>query len=98
MRNAFGGYPFEENELNKKTDCIVSDLYMKNKSEDQSDIEKAFARVFSTEDGQCVLSHLQSITFQRALGPEASDTQLRYLEGQRAMIATIMKLIRSGRT
>lgn len=65
---------------------------------DQSDIEKAFARTFSTSDGQIVLSHLQSMTFQRALGPDAPETQLRYLEGQRAMIATIMRLIRSGRS
>lgn len=64
---------------------------------DQDAVEKAFARVFSTDDGQVILSHLQSMTFQRALGPDATDTQLRYLEGQRAMIATIMRLIRSGR-
>lgn len=64
---------------------------------DQVSVEKAFARVFSTDDGKVVLSHLQSITFQRALGPDAPDAQLRYLEGQRAMIATIMRLIRSGR-
>ena len=64
---------------------------------DQKSIENAFVRVFSTDDGQLVLSHLQSITFQRALGPDAPDAQLRYMEGQRAMIATIMRLIRSGR-
>ena len=61
------------------------------------DIEKSFARLFTTDDGQKVLSHLQVMTFQRALGPSAADDQLRYLEGQRAMIATILRLIDRGR-
>ena len=61
------------------------------------EIEKAFARLFASEDGQKVLSHLQAITFQRALGPSVADEQLRYLEGQRAMVATILRLIDRGR-
>ena len=61
------------------------------------EIEKAFARLFASEDGQKVLSHLQVITFQRALGPGVADEQLRYLEGQRAMVATILRLIDRGR-
>ena len=61
------------------------------------EVEKAFARLFSTEDGQKVLSHLQVVTFQRALGPGAGDEQLRYIEGQRAMVATILRLIDRGR-
>lgn len=61
------------------------------------EVEKSFARLFATEDGQKVLAHLQVVTFQRALGPEAADEQLRYLEGQRAMVATILRLIDRGR-
>jgi hypothetical protein len=61
------------------------------------DIERAFARLFSTADGQAVLSHLQAITFQRALGAGSTDQQLRYLEGQRAMVASILRLIDRGR-
>lgn len=61
------------------------------------EIEKSFARLFSSEDGQKVLSHLQVMTFQRALGPTTSDEQLRYTEGQRAMVATILRLIDRGR-
>ena len=61
------------------------------------DIEKCFARLFSTEDGQKVLAHLQVITFQRALGPGVADEQLRYIEGQRSMVATILRLIHRGR-
>lgn len=61
------------------------------------EIEKTFARLFATEDGQKVLSHLQVITFCRALGPTVADEQLRYVEGQRAMVATILRLIDRGR-
>lgn len=61
------------------------------------EIEKAFARLFATEDGQKVLAHLQVLTFQRALGPGVADEQLRYLEGQRSMVATILRMIDRGR-
>ena len=61
------------------------------------EIEKAFARLFASDDGQKVLSHLQVITFHRALGPGVADEHLRYTEGQRSMIATILRLIDRGR-
>lgn len=61
------------------------------------EIEKAFTRLFSTDDGQKVLAHLQILTFQRALGPGVADQQLRYVEGQRSMVATILRLIDRGR-
>lgn len=61
------------------------------------DTEKAFARLFSSDDGQKVLAYLQVVTFQRALGPGVADEYLRYLEGQRAMVATILSLIDRGR-
>ena len=64
---------------------------------EQKDIERLFARLFSTEDGKMVLAYLQTITFQRALGMGAPDEQLRYMEGQRSMIATILRLIDRGR-
>lgn len=62
------------------------------------DIERTFARLFASQDGQKVLSYLQVITFHRALGPGSSDEQLRYLEGQRSLIATILRLIDRGRS
>lgn len=61
------------------------------------EIEKSFARLFSTEDGQRVLGHLQGITFQRALGALSADEELRYTEGQRALMAKILRLIDRGR-
>ena len=64
---------------------------------DLRDIEKSYARLFSTPDGQRVLAHLNAHTFMRALGMDASDQSLRYLEGQRALLAMILRLIERGR-
>lgn len=61
------------------------------------EIERACARLFSTADGKMVLSHLQAISFCRALSPDSSDAHLRHAEGQRAMVATILRLIDRGR-
>jgi len=63
----------------------------------QQDVERIFARCFSSEDGKKVLAHLQVMTFSRAYGPDASDQQLRYAEGQRALVANILRLIDRGR-
>ncbi len=63
----------------------------------QQDVERVFARCFSTEDGKKVLAHLQVMTFSRAYGPDASDQQLRHAEGQRALMANILRLIDRGR-
>ncbi len=67
-----------------------------NKME-QRDIEKSFARLFTSDDGQKVLAHLQVMTFQRAYGPDSNESQLRYAEGQRALVAAILRLIDRGR-
>ncbi len=61
------------------------------------EIEKSFARLFASDDGQRVLAHLQILTFQRALGPGVASEQLRYIEGQRSLVATILRLIERGR-
>ena len=63
----------------------------------QQDVERLFARVFSSDDGKKILAHLQVMTFSRAYGPDASDQQLRYAEGQRALVANILRLVDRGR-
>ncbi len=65
---------------------------------EKREMEKACARLFATEDGKKVLAHLQEITFCRALGPSTADEHLRYVEGQRALVATMLRLIDRGRT
>lgn len=64
---------------------------------EQRDVERAFTRLFSSEDGQKVLAWLQTMTFNRAQGSSSTEEQLRYMEGQRAMVATILRLIDRGR-
>jgi hypothetical protein len=60
------------------------------------DIAIAFARCFSTCDGQGVLDHLRRMTLDRALGPGASDAVLRHVEGQRHLVAQILALVTQG--
>lgn len=86
--------------LFKRQNTMVSDnlAYQANVNRlEQKEIEKIFARLFLNEDGKKALAYLQMVTFQRALGPNASDIELRHLEGQRAMVATILRLIDRGR-
>jgi len=60
-------------------------------------LARACARVFRDQDGAVVLEHLRGLTTDRVLGPEASDAALRTLEGQRALIAHLTRLIAEGR-
>ncbi|QQG37468.1 MAG: hypothetical protein HYS17_11070 [Micavibrio aeruginosavorus] len=64
---------------------------------DRRSVEKAYARLFSGEDGKAVLGHLQNLTFARAYGADAPEGQLRYAEGQRALVALILRWIHAGR-
>lgn len=60
-------------------------------------IERAFARLFATQDGKRVLSYLCGITFMRACGPDAGENILRHNEGQRALMTQILRLIDQGK-
>ena len=61
------------------------------------DLARSFTRCFRTNDGKKVLDHLQSIAFDRVLTASASEAQLRHQEGQRALVARILRLIDRGR-
>lgn len=65
---------------------------------EQKEMERSFARVFSTEEGKKVLAWLQVMTFHRAGGAETSDHHLRHMEGQRSLVAAILRMIDRGRT
>jgi hypothetical protein len=56
----------------------------------------AFARCFASDDGARVLAHLRALTLERAIGPGASDTALRHLEGQRALVLHIQSMAARG--
>lgn len=62
-----------------------------------SQIGRAFARCFTSAEGEAALRHLADMTLHRALGPDASDAMLRHLEGQRQLVTYIHALIARGR-
>lgn len=64
---------------------------------EQKEIERSFARVFATEEGRKVLAWLQVMTFQRAGNAGTTDEQLRYMEGQRNLMASILRMIDRGK-
>lgn len=60
-------------------------------------IAHQFTRLFSSQVGLQVLDYLKNITLNRVLGPAASDSELRFLEGQRVLVHQIENLIKQGR-
>jgi hypothetical protein len=64
---------------------------------EQKDIERSFARLFSTDEGKKVLAWLQVMTFQRTGGINTTDDQLRHMEGQRSLMASILRMIDRGK-
>lgn len=63
----------------------------------REDAPRIFARLFSSDDGQRVLSYLRSTINARVAGPEAGEAQLRYQDGQRGLLQTISGLIEQGK-
>ncbi|MDY6408134.1 MAG: hypothetical protein SPL08_05500 [Pseudomonadota bacterium] len=59
-------------------------------------IPASYARLFRHPEGGEVLAHLKKMTFERALSPTATDAELRFLEGQRALVALILSFIKQG--
>lgn len=68
----------------------------KKEEHDPIETARAFARTFQSADGQTVLHHLTALTLGRHLGPNASDAMLRYLEGQRQLVAYLTAMIERG--
>ncbi|MFA5592590.1 MAG: hypothetical protein WC989_04670 [Micavibrio sp.] len=64
---------------------------------EQQEMERSFARLFSTEEGRKVLAWLQVMTFHRAGNASTSGEQLRFMEGQRHLMASILRMIDRGR-
>ena len=58
-----------------------------------SELARAFGSCFRGSHGSRVLRHLRALTLDRALGPESPDTLLRYVEGQRQLVAYICALV-----
>jgi LPS sulfotransferase NodH len=62
------------------------------------ELRVAYARCFSGVAGEKVLKHLQSITLDRAFGPETSSDMLRHVEGQRQLVTYVKAQCERGRT
>ena len=58
---------------------------------------RALTRLASTTDGKTALDYLRQKISNRILPPQASNQELWYLEGQRALIATMERLIQQGK-
>jgi hypothetical protein len=63
---------------------------------DNDDLARSFARCFSGGDGGIIIDHLRQTFLDRRLGPGASDAELRFLEGQRSVVAHILSMIQRG--
>jgi len=70
---------------------------MREAIEESADMAPVFARLFRGADGERALAWLRARTIERRLAPEASEASLRWLEGQRFLVATIEALARRGR-
>lgn len=57
---------------------------------------RAFARCLAGADGRMVLDHLKRVVLDRRLPPNASDAELRHLEGQRYAVAYIVTMVERG--
>lgn len=69
------------------------------RADDANDtLSRAAARVFSGADGEQLARYLRAVTLERALGPDATEAQLRHLEGQRQLVRHILALAERGRT
>jgi hypothetical protein len=60
------------------------------------ELRHAFARCFAGADGRVVLEHLKRLILERRLPPDASDAELRHLEGQRHAVAYIVAMVERG--
>ena len=66
------------------------------RSPDEVELRRAFGRCFAGADGRLVLEHLRRTVVERRLPPNASDAELRHLEGQRYAVAHIVAMVERG--
>ena len=63
--------------------------YYETKEMSEDEIREAFQKCFTRREGRIALSFLHRITTRRCLGPDCTDSKLRYLEGQRHLVSYI---------
>ncbi len=72
------------------------DGYPRPKNQDEQ-ISKVIESVFRTPNGMEMMQYLKSITTDAVSGPNISDAELRHLEGQRYLVALIVKRIQHAK-
>ena len=60
------------------------------------ELGRAYVRAFTGNNGEAVLDALKALTVDRVLPATATDAELRYLEGQRALFRHILREIERG--
>lgn len=63
----------------------------------EAELYRACARCFAGPDGQAVITYLTRSVLERRLPPNATDAELRHLEGQRYAIAGLLAMVERGR-
>ena len=71
------------------------DGFPRSKDSDEI-IYKNVLSLFNTPNGIEVLKYLKSVTIEAVSGSNISDAELRHLEGQRYIVALIVKRINHG--
>jgi hypothetical protein len=62
------------------------------------DLAQCAARLFASQDGQRLLTHLEKVFLLRRVPPQTSDQELRHIEGQRSLVAHLQSLAARGRS
>ena len=81
--------------MRKQSLHLGVDNFPRTKEDDQI-ISRNINSVFKTPNGSAVLKYLRSITIESVQGPNASDAELRHLEGQRYLVGLIERRINHG--
>lgn len=81
--------------MRKQSLHLGVDNFPRTKGDDEV-ISRNINSVFKTPNGSAVLKYLRSITIESVQGPNASDAELRHLEGQRYLVGLIERRINHG--
>jgi hypothetical protein len=60
------------------------------------ELARCVAKVFASPEGRRLLDHLERTYLLRRMPPQASDQELRHLEGQRCLVAHLQSLAARG--
>lgn len=69
---------------------LGADGFPRSKEEDTK-ISQDLLATFNTPSGQATLQYLKSVTIEAVAGGAISNEELRHLEGQRYLVALIVK-------